>query len=69
MKRTVAVFLSHLSDRFKKPIKSVTKQNVSNFVKRMRSLDAMIKPKLIWLSKPDPTLKGNTYINAKHGEI
>ncbi len=43
--------------------------NVTAFVKRMLALDARIKLTLVWASKPDPKLKGNTYIKSVHGEL
>lgn len=44
------------------------KQNVSDFVKRMREIDAITRSRLVWLSK-QKGLKGNTYIKAIHGEL
>jgi len=45
-----------------------TKQNVSDFVKRMREIDAIPRSRLVWYSK-QKGMKGNTYIKAKHGKL
>jgi hypothetical protein len=42
---------------------------VSEFVKKQQAINDIPREKLLWMSRPDPRLKGITYIKKVHGPL